>query len=194
MPVWDIFNNFLFLGLLKDIYCVKWVDPGFVGKAVGRLEINNATPGPRAWMYVQRPTPMVPSTLQVCLKILLHEMCHALLYLACQCNICGCHLNRINGEGMRYHGPAWQSVRRSVEDTANLLLTGLYRPFLSIFAMIWNLTSTWRRKRSSRRYTGFPARSSRETTWSIKKSFSKERQGELGDNPTRPKIAQHMRY
>lgn len=65
----------------------------------------------------------------MCLEIVLHEMCHALLYLACQCDVCGCHLNRINGEGMRYHGPAWQSVRRSVEDTANLHLTGLYRPF-----------------------------------------------------------------
>lgn len=147
MPVWDIFNDFLFLGLLEDVCCIKWVDPGFLGKAVGRLEINTATRGPRAWIYVQRPTSMVPCTVQVCLEILLHEMCHALLYIACQCNFCDCHLNRTNGEGMRYHGPAWQSVRRSVEeDTADLHRTGFTA--LSIFAMRRSLTSTWRRKRS----------------------------------------------
>ncbi len=107
MPVWDIYNDFRFLGLLKDDFSVRWVDPGFLGKAVGRREINTATRGPRAWIYIQRPTPMVPSTVQVCLETLLHEMCHALLYPAFQCDVCGCHLNRINGEGMRYHGPVW---------------------------------------------------------------------------------------
>jgi hypothetical protein len=62
VPLWDIINDFLFLGSLKNVCSVKWVDPGFLGKAVGRLEINNATRGPPAWVYVQRRTPMVPCT------------------------------------------------------------------------------------------------------------------------------------
>jgi len=56
VPVWDIYNDFRFLGLLKDDFSVRWVDPGFLGKAVGRREINTATRGPRAWIYIQRPT------------------------------------------------------------------------------------------------------------------------------------------
>lgn len=129
MPAWEIFNDFLFIGLLKDLCCIKWVDQGDIDNSIGRFAYNTGIRGPRAWIYIVRPSPLGPCTVQDCLETLLHEMCHALLYLACQCNVCGCHLNRINGEGMRYHGPSWESVRRTVENTASMHFPGFSRRF-----------------------------------------------------------------
>lgn len=129
-PIWKIFDDFLFLGLLRDLCRVEWVDQ-LDGKdpQVGRCEEKVGIRGPRVWIYVLRPSFQRRVTVQECLETLLHEMCHALFYLACQCNICDCHLNRVNGEGMRYHGPAWQSVRRTVEDTASKHFTGFSHSF-----------------------------------------------------------------
>lgn len=76
-----------------------------------------------------RPSRENPRTVHNVLCVLMHEMCHALLFLACECSVCDCELNMMNGYGMTGHGPAWQRMRGAVQETANLYLNGFPEPF-----------------------------------------------------------------
>lgn len=60
----------------------------------------------------------------------MHEMCHALLYLAYECSVYNCELNRMNAWGTTGHGPSWQRVRAAAQETANIHLEGFSEPFL----------------------------------------------------------------
>ena len=60
----------------------------------------------------------------------MHEMCHALFTFRCHCYCCSCPLNRINGDGLNWHGPSWEKIRRCVERTASLCLNTDDEPIL----------------------------------------------------------------
>ena len=132
-PIYCLLDDFLFLRALQDICAVEWVDERL--RVQGRpktgwvLRETNIR-GPRLRICMSRPSPEKPRTVHNVLCVLMHEMCHALLYLACECSVCNCELNNMNGWGTMGHGPAWQRVRAAVQETANLYLTGFAEPFL----------------------------------------------------------------
>ncbi len=67
------------------------------------------------WIRIVKPSP---------------EMCHALLNLACQCTVCSCELNKMNGLGVTGHGTSWQRLMLAVHETVNKHLKGFSEPFL----------------------------------------------------------------
>ena len=132
-PLYCLLDDFLFLRALQDICRVEWVD--------GRLQVQGRSKigwvlrernirGPRFRICMTRPSPEKPRTVQNVFCVLMHEMCHALLYLACECSVCNCELNNMNGWGTTGHGPAWRRVRAAAQETANLYLKGFAEPFL----------------------------------------------------------------
>ena len=132
-PIYCLLDDFLFLRALQDICAVEWVDGRL--RVQGRPKIGwtlreRNIRGPRFRICMTRPSPEKPRTVQHMLCVLMHEMCHALLYLACECSVCECELNSMNGWGVTGHGPAWRRVRAAAQDTANLYLKGFTEPFL----------------------------------------------------------------
>ena len=132
-PVYRLLDDFLFLRALQEICAVEWVDEML--NVQGRPKAGWVIPytnirGPRMWIRMARPSPERPRTVHNVLCVLIHEMCHALLYLACECSICECRLNKMNGWGITGHGPAWRRVRAAAQETANLHLKGFSEPFL----------------------------------------------------------------
>ena len=132
-PIYRLLDDLLFLRALQDICAVEWVD-GMLrvrgGPKIGWVLPERNIRGPRFRIYMTRPSPEKPRTVQMLLSVLMHEMCHALLYLACECSVCKCELNSMNGWGVTGHGPAWRRVRAAAQDTANLYLKGFTEPFL----------------------------------------------------------------
>ena len=132
-PMYCLLDDFLFLRALQDVCDVVWVDEML--RVRGRPKLGWVLPesnirGPQFRIYMLRPTPQKPRTVHNVLCVLMHEMCHALLYLECQCHVCNCELNSMNGWGITAHGPAWRRVRAAAEETANLHLKGFAEPFL----------------------------------------------------------------
>ena len=132
-PLYRLLDDFLFLRALQDICVVEWVDERL--RVQGRpksgwvLQETNIR-GPRFRICMSRPSPEKPRTVHNVLCVLMHEMCHALLYLACACSVCSCELNNMNGWGITGHGPAWRRVGAAAQETANLSLKGFAEPFL----------------------------------------------------------------
>ena len=132
-PIYCLLDDFLFLRALQDICIVEWVDERL--RVQGRPKIgwvlrDTNIRGPRLRICMSRPSPKKPRTVHNVLCVLMHEMCHALLYLACGCSVCNCELNSMNGWGITGHGPAWRRVREAAQETANLYLKGFAEPFL----------------------------------------------------------------
>lgn len=131
-PVFHILDDLLFRRALRDHCGVAWVDP--VKGLNGSLNVGWSQEGEniRGWRHgigIVRPSANKPRTVQDCLDTLIHEMCHAILSVACQCDICRCCLNEMNGEGLTGHGPAWQILAPAIEDCVNLWLKGFPNPF-----------------------------------------------------------------
>ena len=134
--IFNVLNDFLFLGVLKGLCDIEWVNQ----QTEGRLKTF------RGWCYRQfnmRGSPVqirvVRPTVNDWIEVrdivctVMHEMCHALFHFACSCSICRCKLNEMEGVGLTEHGPSWQRIRKVVEDTANehlreLLGWGEYSP------------------------------------------------------------------
>ena len=132
-PVYRLLDDLLFLRALQETCVVEWVDEPLRMKGdpkVGWVETKYNIRGPSMRICMVRPSPERPRSVHYVLGMMMHEMCHALLYLACECSICGCELNLMNGPGMTGHGPNWQRVRAAAEETANLHLKGFAEPFL----------------------------------------------------------------
>ena len=131
--IYCLLDDFLFLRALQDVCDVVWEDEML--QVQGRPKSGWVLPernirGPQFRIYMLRPTPGKPRTVHNVVCVLMHEMCHALLELACQCRVCNCELNSMNGWGTTGHGPAWRRVRAATEETANLHLKGFAEPFL----------------------------------------------------------------
>lgn len=132
-PVYRLLDDLLFLRALQETCVVEWVDEPLRMKGdpkVGWVETEYNIRGPPMRICMVRPSPELPRSVHYILGMMMHEMCHALLYLACECSVCSCELNLMNGPGMTGHGPNWQRVRAAAEETANLHLKGLAEPFL----------------------------------------------------------------
>ena len=132
-PIYRILDDFLFLRALQDICAVEWVDGRL--RVRGRPKDGWVRPeknirGPRYRICMTRPSPEKPRTVHNVLCVLMHEMCHALLYLDCGCRVCNCELNSMNGWGITGHGPAWRRVRAAAQETANVYLKGFDELFL----------------------------------------------------------------
>ena len=128
----SILDDFLLLRALRNRCRVEWVDSrtgryqSFSGWCEPAEETNQ---GPTQWIRIVRPTINNPRTVLEILCILMHEMCHAIFAFRCNCFCCSCPLNNMNGEGLDCHGPSWEKLRRSVEETANLHLKGFSKSF-----------------------------------------------------------------
>ncbi|KAL2042849.1 hypothetical protein N7G274_004609 [Stereocaulon virgatum] len=120
--IFNALNDFLFLGVLKGLCNIEWVNQ----PTEGRLKTL------RGWCYRQynmrgspvqirvvRPTYNDWMEVRDIVCTVMHEMCHALFHFACSCQVCRCKLNEMEGVGLTGHGPSWQLVRKTVEDTAN---------------------------------------------------------------------------
>lgn len=131
--IYHLLDDFLFLKALQDLCAVEWVGDmleGFGRRKIGWVIRETNIRGPRMRIRMVRPSPEIPRTVHNVLCVLMHEMCHALLFLACECSVCDCELNMMNGWGITGHGPAWQRVRAAVQETSNLYLNGFSEPFL----------------------------------------------------------------
>lgn len=128
----SVLDDFLFLRALRDRCRVEWVDAsqkGWNRGMIGRCELAEYTNRePMQWLQILRPTVEKPRTVQDVVCTLMHEMCHAIFTFRCNCFRCRCLLNRINGDGLDYHGPSWEKLRRSIEETAKLHLDGFSAP------------------------------------------------------------------
>lgn len=124
-----VLDDFLFLRALQDRCRVEWVDEsqkGWKNNWLGWCELAEETNRePRCWIRIVRPTADKPKTVWDILCTLIHEMCHAIFALRCNCYCCRCPLNSMKGEGLGGHGPSWEKLRRCIEETANLHLNGL---------------------------------------------------------------------
>lgn len=132
-PVYHLLDDFLFLRALQDSCVVEWVDDLLqdLGSAkIGWVLLDQNIRGPSMRIRMVRPSPDIPRSVHNVLCVLIHEMCHALLFMSCECCVCDCELNMMNGWGITGHGPSWQRVRAVAEETANLHLKGLSEPFL----------------------------------------------------------------
>lgn len=122
-------DDFLFLRTLRHRCRVEWVDECKTGQKSdwdGWCEWDEETNLESVvWIRLVRPTVNRPMSVQYCLCVLMHEMCHAIFAFICSCSCCRCPLNKMNGEGFSGHGPSWEKLRRSVENTASLHLKGL---------------------------------------------------------------------
>lgn len=131
-PIVHILDDLLFRRALRDHCGVAWVDvllgPGDKSD-VGSSQDGSYIRGWRHGICIVRPSAKEPKTVQDCLNTLIHEMCHALLNVACQCAVCNCSLNEMNGAGLTGHGPAWQILARAVEECVNGWLKGFGDPF-----------------------------------------------------------------
>lgn len=131
-PVYLLLDDLLFLRALQDSCVFEWADDMLEVRGrpkLGWVVIDDNIRGPLLRIRIARPSPKSHRSVHYMLCVLMHEMCHTLLYLACDCNICSCELNRMNGWGMTGHGPSWQRVRAAAQDTANLHLKGFSEPF-----------------------------------------------------------------
>ena len=129
-----VLNDFLFLGALRNRCCVEWMDESRTGKRqkmVGWCESREETNhGLVQWIGLARPTEGKPLSVRDILATLIHEMCHAMFGLACNCACCSCPLNRLNSEGFSGHGPSWGKLRSSIERTVNTHLSGFFEPII----------------------------------------------------------------
>ncbi|CAF9920981.1 hypothetical protein IMSHALPRED_005059 [Imshaugia aleurites] len=131
-PIFHILDDLLFRRALRDHCGVAWVNAD--KSPDGRWDVGWSQKGSniRGWRHgicVVRPSAAEPRTVQDCLDTLIHEMCHALFSVACQCAVCTCSLNEMNGEGLTGHGPAWQILAPAIEDCVNLWMGGFEDPF-----------------------------------------------------------------
>ena len=136
VPIVNILDDLLFRRALREHCGVAWVDVllGPVDKSdVGSSQDGSYIRGWRHGICIVRPSAKDPKTVQNCLTTLMHEMCHALLSVACQCAVCSCSLNEMNGEGVTGHGPTWQMLARAVEDCVNGWLKGFGEPFRLLY-------------------------------------------------------------
>ena len=85
-----------------------------------QMKKNALESGPSMWIRMVRPSSDQPRSVHNILCVLMHERCHALLFLACECSICSCGLHQMNGWHMTGHGSCWQRVRAAAQSTANL--------------------------------------------------------------------------
>ena len=126
--VFFVLDDFLFLRALRDRCRVEWVDERLTGwqhHKIGWCEAGGETNhGPILWIRLVRPTARKPRSVRDILITLMHEMSHAIFAFKCYCACCRCPLNQMNGEGLDFHGPSWEKLRRSVEETANTHLYG----------------------------------------------------------------------
>ena len=129
-----VLDDFLFMRALQHRCRVEWANEcenrwtrNTNGWCEGAAPTNE---GPACWIYLVRPTVQNPRTVWNVLEILMHEMCHALFTFRCDCWCCSCPLNRIHGDGLGWHGPSWEKLRRYVERTACLHLSSPNEPFL----------------------------------------------------------------
>lgn len=148
-PVFEIFDDLFFLGVLKNACEVVWVETFRRQDCLGMCTENWNVRGKFVKIEILAPSPLGPRDLQDCLETLLHEMCHAVLTFQCRCRVCSCRVNLIGGNGLIGHGKAWQRVRRCVEDAANEVLVGGF--FGAIFA--WRVPGSlgWLRRGDGRR-------------------------------------------
>ena len=130
--IFHILDDLLFRRALRAHCGVAWVDvllgPG------DKSDVGSSQDGSyiRAWRHgicIVRPSAEEPKTVQDCVNTLMHEMCHALLSVACRCAVCSCSLNEMNGKGLTGHGPAWRVLARAVEECVNGWLEGFGEPF-----------------------------------------------------------------
>lgn len=113
-PIYRVLDDFLFLRALQDICSVEWVDEML--QVQGRPKSGWVLPnrnirGPRYRLSMARPSPEQPRTVHHLLCVFMHEMCHALLYLACQCSVCRCQL-KDNRKLVATLRDAWQMMKR----------------------------------------------------------------------------------
>lgn len=130
--VYRVLDDFFFLRALQDSCLVEWVDELLYVSGqpkIGWVVLDHNIRGPSMRIRMVRPSPEIPRSVHNVLCVLMHEMCHALLYLACECGVCACDLNMMNGWGITGHGPSWQRLRTVVEETANFHLKGFSEPF-----------------------------------------------------------------
>lgn len=133
-----VLDDFLFMRALQDRCRVEWVDESHKGwkrATVGWCEPAESTNRePIQWIRIVRPTVDKPRTVWDCLCTLMHEMCHSIFAFKCNCLLCRCLLNRMNGEGLDGHGPSWEKLRRCIERTANLHLEGFSEPIVLCYS------------------------------------------------------------
>ena len=127
-----ILDDFLFMRALQHQCRVEWVDGCQRGPNRDRLgwcqlEVGTNR-GQECLICLVRPTVDRPTSVEIVLSTLKHEMCHALMTFTCLCNCCRCPLNAMNGKGLDYHGPSWQKLRKCVESTASVYLNTFYEP------------------------------------------------------------------
>ena len=129
-----VLNDFLFLGALRNRCYVEWMDECRTGKRqkmLGWCESGEETNhGLVQSIGLVRPTEDKPQSVRDIVGTLMHEMCHAIFALACNCACCSCPLNRLNSEGFSGHGPSWGKLRSSIEKTANSHLSGFFEPII----------------------------------------------------------------
>lgn len=119
MPVFDIYNDYLFCGALHGRVNVVWVDD--CPKA-GQKGFTVDAPGPLhcATISIKRPgavvhTTWTPHLVKESLETLLHEMIHALFNLyECRCATCTMGENQASNTGVQGsgHGPDWRNWDR----------------------------------------------------------------------------------
>jgi len=114
-----ILDDFLFLRSLRDCVGIRWVEKFPGDKLLGECWPNQGIRGKCTWIDILKPSHDRPMTVQYVLETILHEMCHALFTLACTCSVCSCKLNLVNAAGLEGHGPCWDRLRTTVEETAN---------------------------------------------------------------------------
>ena len=128
----SVFDDLLFLRALGGRCRVEWVDryrTGLKQSDEGWCEPGEETnQGPIQWIRIVRPTAEQPKHVHDILGTLLHEMCHALFAFTCNCYSCRCPLNKMNGEGLGGHGPSWEKLRGSVEESAETHSYSIFEP------------------------------------------------------------------
>lgn len=136
LPVFRIFDDFIFLRSLQDRWSIEWIAEPRTGLHAGSMawsEEKCTNRGSRYCIYLATPTTSPHSTVQEVLDTILHEMSHALLAFACKCPICTCQLNSIQQEGVTAHSPNWRAVSRCADETASLHLKGFAAPYWTDF-------------------------------------------------------------
>ena len=119
-PIFSVFDDLLFLGALQGFCRVKWVDRAKNARyLMGTTTGDKTIQGPTTWIQLVRLEEGAIYSVDRYLGTLLHEMCHALEWTTCGCDICICEVNELSAYGVSGHGPAFQRLRITAEETVN---------------------------------------------------------------------------
>ena len=129
--MFDILDDFLFMGLLSTLVQVRWLIPNprdsNESPLLGQTLMSDEAQGWYLVIEILKPNSQEYKSSEEWVTTLLHEMCHALFCLACCCQTCSCLLNQMNAAGLTGHGPCWRRVASAAEETAKKYLGSIFR-------------------------------------------------------------------